>query len=113
FFFQAEDGIRDLIVTGVQTCALPICNIQEILDLGRLGFELSRYSGLWVAFKIVTNVADEIGTADVAPDRVTIVPPEFIFEGRPWQAMQQPMLMPPFGLETERQIHYGRLEAVK
>src|SRR5206468_9745107 len=25
FFFQAEDGIRCLIVTGVQTCALPIC----------------------------------------------------------------------------------------
>src|SRR5256885_9761343 len=26
FFFQAEDGIRDYKVTGVQTCALPICN---------------------------------------------------------------------------------------
>src|SRR5207245_4654966 len=26
FFFQAEDGIRDATVTGVQTCALPICN---------------------------------------------------------------------------------------
>src|SRR5256886_10794668 len=26
FFFQAEDGIRDLTVTGVQTCALPIWN---------------------------------------------------------------------------------------
>src|SRR5438034_7378326 len=25
FFFQAEDGIRDHCVTGVQTCALPIC----------------------------------------------------------------------------------------
>src|SRR5688572_32500145 len=25
FFFQAEDGIRDVTVTGVQTCALPIC----------------------------------------------------------------------------------------
>src|ERR1017187_10684677 len=25
FFFQAEDGIRDTSVTGVQTCALPIC----------------------------------------------------------------------------------------
>src|SRR5438270_7626250 len=25
FLFQAEDGIRDLTVTGVQTCALPIC----------------------------------------------------------------------------------------
>src|SRR5438046_7326933 len=28
FFFQAEDGIRDWSVTGVQTCALPICNGQ-------------------------------------------------------------------------------------
>src|SRR5437667_1413068 len=26
FFFQAEDGIRDRDVTGVQTCALPICS---------------------------------------------------------------------------------------
>src|SRR2546422_11727098 len=26
FFFQAEDGIRDVAVTGVQTCALPILN---------------------------------------------------------------------------------------
>src|SRR2546430_4235224 len=32
FFFQAEDGIRDLTVTGVQTCALPICRhaIEEL-----------------------------------------------------------------------------------
>src|SRR2546421_3068490 len=37
FFFQAEDGIRDLIVTGVQTCALPISR-QEEHDVGdRLG----------------------------------------------------------------------------
>src|SRR2546430_12562568 len=28
FFFQAEDGIRDLTVTGVQTCALPISHAQ-------------------------------------------------------------------------------------
>src|SRR2546430_3430218 len=30
FFFQAEDGIRDLTVTGVQTCALPIYPAVEI-----------------------------------------------------------------------------------
>src|SRR6266404_8266022 len=29
FFFQAEDGIRDKLVTGVQTCALPICTVAE------------------------------------------------------------------------------------
>jgi len=88
-------------------------NAQEILDLGRLGFELSRYSGLWVGFKIVTNVADEIGTAEVAPDRIVLADPGFVYEGRPWQARQNPLLMPPWGLETEREIHYGRLEAAK
>src|SRR5205823_10537277 len=31
FFFQAEDGIRDKLVTGVQTCALPIsCSAQPV-----------------------------------------------------------------------------------
>src|SRR5256885_5968322 len=35
FFFQAEDGIRDYKVTGVQTCALPICGTrEEVLDQG-------------------------------------------------------------------------------
>src|ERR1041385_1027038 len=29
FFFQAEDGIRVVAVTGVQTCALPICRFQR------------------------------------------------------------------------------------
>src|SRR2546429_2719033 len=31
FFFQAEDGIRDVAVTGVQTCALPIYDIVPTL----------------------------------------------------------------------------------
>src|SRR5205085_8684943 len=33
FFFQAEDGIRDLTVTGVQTCALPILGSPEDVPL--------------------------------------------------------------------------------
>src|SRR5437762_14204300 len=35
FFFQAEDGIRDTSVTGVQTCALPICFRQVVAGAGR------------------------------------------------------------------------------
>src|SRR5687767_15445817 len=31
FFFQAEDGIRDKLVTGVQTCALPICPAGQLI----------------------------------------------------------------------------------
>src|SRR2546429_2758437 len=33
FFFQAEDGIRDVAVTGVQTCALPICSSNGDFDV--------------------------------------------------------------------------------
>src|SRR2546430_4935204 len=33
FFFQAEDGIRDLTVTGVQTCALPILSLSGAAGL--------------------------------------------------------------------------------
>src|SRR3712207_7589194 len=40
FFFQAEDGIRDIGVTGVQTCALPISNF--LLELGKACSILSR-----------------------------------------------------------------------
>src|SRR2546421_5797689 len=35
FFFQAEDGIRDLIVTGVQTCALPIFHCRVVCGVTR------------------------------------------------------------------------------
>src|SRR5690606_40518674 len=35
FFFQAEDGIRDFHVTGVQTCALPIFSIMANLPIDR------------------------------------------------------------------------------
>src|SRR5438034_1347089 len=36
FFFQAEDGIRDHCVTGVQTCALPICEARRRARVERL-----------------------------------------------------------------------------
>src|SRR5438270_9177027 len=35
FFFQAEDGIRDLTVTGVQTCALPISHYTSVGSLSQ------------------------------------------------------------------------------
>ena len=42
---------------------------QDVLDLGRHAVELSRASGLWVALKIVTAVADGSSTVDLAADR--------------------------------------------
>src|SRR5690606_2456806 len=63
FFFQAEDGIRDFHVTGVQTCALPIClgptHEEVITDLIRN--ELNSYKQLPANFyQIQTKFRDEI-----------------------------------------------------
>jgi indolepyruvate ferredoxin oxidoreductase len=88
-------------------------NIQEILDLGRYGFALSRYCGLWVGFKIATEVADGFATAAVAPDRVRIVDPGFSIDGKPWRATQSGFLAAPVSLALEREIHRGRVEAAK
>src|SRR5438034_11571569 len=52
FFFQAEDGIRDHCVTGVQTCALPIC-----LTLRSGTFDPDAEAVLaWCLREAVTNV---------------------------------------------------------
>src|SRR3712207_7174694 len=46
FFFQAEDGIRDIGVTGVQTCALPISVVGQKYDwFGLLAFTSARFQG--------------------------------------------------------------------
>src|SRR5205807_4489114 len=51
-FFQAEDGIRDYKVTGVQTCALPICMSSNLLV-----FTIRRFMAMIViAYLIVTIV---------------------------------------------------------
>src|SRR5256885_7360872 len=46
FFFQAEDGIRDYKVTGVQTCALPICAAHLYPQLDEYN-NVPSNSGLW------------------------------------------------------------------
>jgi len=42
FFFQAEDGIRDRDVTGVQTCALPILYVCEHSERGAMGLIINK-----------------------------------------------------------------------
>src|SRR5690554_7393283 len=47
FFFQAEDGIRDADVTGVQTCALPIWQISPHL------FKFKGHADFWPNFTLI------------------------------------------------------------
>src|SRR2546430_10110001 len=59
FVFQAEDGIRDLTVTGVQTCALPICTVRSavgLFDVGHMGeFEVEGPKALGALQLLTTN----------------------------------------------------------
>src|SRR5256885_9637283 len=48
FFFQAEDGIRDYKVTGVQTCALPICGGSGWVVLG-FNLHTRQLENYWMA----------------------------------------------------------------
>ena len=62
FFFQAEDGIRDSPVTGVQTCALPIYYLAdpeqvELLPGAAEGMKMLRDCG--VGLVLVTNRSEE------------------------------------------------------
>ena len=59
FFFQAEDGIRDRNVTGVQTCALPICVHVELPE-GTAGFLKSK-SGLNTKHGITSEGVIDVG----------------------------------------------------
>ncbi|KWC92620.1 indolepyruvate ferredoxin oxidoreductase [Burkholderia cepacia] len=51
-------------------------NVQEYLDYGLHGWAMSRYSGLWVAMKCVTDVVESSASVEIDPERVTIVTPD-------------------------------------
>jgi indolepyruvate ferredoxin oxidoreductase len=86
---------------------------QEVLDLGRHGYELSRYTGCWVGLKIVTGVADGFGSADVAVDRIVPRLPDLSFDGQPWRFAQRPLLFLPDTIELEGELYERRHAAAR
>src|SRR3712207_8973437 len=81
FFFQAEDGIRDIGVTGVQTCALPICVtlhdaltvLQRSEMVTRMAVEIERYIvELGTEGRLIEMQLEEMLTG-VAADRSALV----------------------------------------
>src|SRR6267154_5539268 len=91
FFFQAEDGIRDGRVTGVQTCALPICAVRGVTQhpsgvevaIERQGRTETR-SGRWLigADGARSDVRRSLGIAFDGftwPDRFLVVSTPFDF----------------------------------
>jgi indolepyruvate ferredoxin oxidoreductase len=89
-------------------------NVQEILDLGLHGYLMSRLSGLWVGLKIVTNVADGTGTAEISPERLKFITPDLMFDGKAFTPdMNLGMNVRAQALEMERSLYTRRLEVAK
>ncbi|HEV3379268.1 MAG TPA: indolepyruvate ferredoxin oxidoreductase family protein [Thermoleophilaceae bacterium] len=87
-------------------------NVQEVVDLGLHAYACSRASGLWSGFKIVTNVADAVGTIEVAPDRISPVLPDLGYEHEPTGHLLAPpsleMERSLLGVRTELALAYAR-----
>src|SRR5260370_20013140 len=83
FFFQAEDGIRDSSVTGVQTCALPICLVDAIAvrSVRRASKGIAK-SSVRNRGGSKTHKAGQLVRQDVAPRRSVIISTVDAF-GRP------------------------------
>lgn len=65
----------------LKACGIPVfypSSVQEYLDYGLHGWAMSRYTGLWVAMKCVTDIVESGATVDLDLDRTRIiVPSEF------------------------------------
>src|SRR5688572_14894383 len=82
FFFQAEDGIRDLTVTGVQTCALPISGclvvgsrtppVEEVIRHGENGLLTDFFSGEQIAASIDEALSRDHGELRAAARRTVV-----------------------------------------
>ena len=87
---------------------------QDVLDLGIHAFRMSRYAGTWVGLKIVTSVADGIGTVDPGPGRhVAADPGEVVIDGRPWHHQPLATLGPHAVPDQEALVMVRRLAAAQ
>ncbi|EPZ13689.1 2-oxoacid ferredoxin oxidoreductase [Thauera terpenica 58Eu] len=89
-------------------------NVQEILDFGLHGYQMSRLAGLWAGMKIVTNVADGSGTACVSPERLNFITPDLSFDGEIFTpTMNMGMNVRAEALQMEQSLYTRRLEVAK
>ena len=87
---------------------------QELVDLGVHAFHLSRFSGAWVGVKVVTSVADGIGSVDLDPDRHVVRDPgEVVIDGRPWRHRPLATIGPHAVPDQELLVVHHRLQAAR
>jgi indolepyruvate ferredoxin oxidoreductase len=98
---SCEQMARSLLVP-----LLAPSSVAEIRTLGLHAVALSRYSGTWVALKIVSDIADGAATVELEDPESFVPSPDL---GR---EMHEPLLIGPQSLDAERRLHAFRLPRV-
>jgi indolepyruvate ferredoxin oxidoreductase len=98
-----------------EAAMMPLLNpstVQDYLDLGLIGFALSRYCGCWIAFKALSETVDSSATVHVDPARVTIAIPDD-FEMPPGGLhIRWPAGAMDWALDQEARMHGPKMAAV-
>ena len=87
--------------------------VAEFLEFGQHAIEMSRYSGCWVALKLVGPLCDSGQTVSVSPDFPKVHLPEFEINGKEFGKTADFSFFPGFNLGTESSLYNERHEAVK
>jgi indolepyruvate ferredoxin oxidoreductase len=103
----------DVVLSALGLPVLYPGNTQDVLDLGAHGVAMSRLSGMWVGFKIVTPVADGTGVAVVDPYGFTPVLPTYEVNGKPFVPRLSSQLVTPNTNSLEVEVLGHRMELVK
>lgn len=101
------------ILTSFYMPVLAPGSVQEVLDYGLHGIALSRAAGLWVGFKLVSDVADSFGTVDIRLESFRPVLPQVQFDGQAHVPQFRANEAGGPMNEREREIVYGRLEIAR
>jgi indolepyruvate ferredoxin oxidoreductase len=102
-------GASEALLADIGMPVLFPSDSQDVLDLGLHAVAMSRASGLWVAVKIVTAVADGASAVEFSPDRVTPAAPE----GPPWRHTPDARLLQPTSGELEQSLTGIRLDRAR
>lgn len=100
---QTEYAFMDAFIPVIHPAT-----VQDILDLGLYGWALSRYSGTWVAFKVISDTVDTAASVLVDPSRLNIrIPEDFVL---PPGGLNIRWPDPP--LDQEKRLHDYKMQAI-
>jgi len=83
-------------------------SVEEFIAYGLHAVAMSRYTGLWVAMKLIGQLCDGGQTLDLSPTSPQIIVPKFEINGRPFRKLQDNMFFPGKTVETERHVFTER-----